>query len=81
MVNGIFFYFAKRNWKKLKRYISLGSINKLVSFVSIIFITLGPKTDQVQMMMHYSNIAKFLQMLKTNMFGVEMNFTVVYRLT
>ena len=31
VVNRMFFYFVKRNWKKLKRYISLGSINKLLS--------------------------------------------------
>ena len=53
----------------------------LASFCFIIFITLGPKTDQVQMMMHYNNITKFLQILKTNLLGVEMNFTVVYRMT
>ena len=35
----------------------------------------------MQMMMHYNDIAKFLQMLKTTLFGVEMNFTVVYRVT
>ena len=33
------------------------------------------------MMMHYNGIAKFLQMLKTNLFGMEMNFTVMYRVT
>ena len=33
------------------------------------------------MMIHYNNITKFLQMLKTNLFGVEMNFTVVYKVT
>ena len=30
VVNGMFFYFAKRNWKKLERSINLGSINKPV---------------------------------------------------
>ena len=30
-VNGMFFYFAKRKWKNLKRSVSLGTINKLVS--------------------------------------------------
>ena len=31
VVNGMLLYFAKRNWKKLKRSVSFGSINKLVS--------------------------------------------------
>ena len=35
----------------------------------------------MQIMMHYKDIAKSLQMLKKNLFGVEMNFTVVYRVT
>ena len=33
------------------------------------------------MMMHYNKIAKFLQMLKTNLSGMEINVAVVYRVT
>ena len=31
VVNGMLFYFAKRNSKKLKRPVSLGNINRLVT--------------------------------------------------
>ena len=32
-------------------------------------------------MMHYNKIARFLQTLKKNLFIVEINFIVVYRVT
>ena len=66
-----------------KKQSLIAAIAVLISLASYFFIIfyLGPKTDQVQIMIHYNDIAKFLQMLKTNLFGVEMNFTVVYRVT
>ena len=68
--------------KKIKSYCCYCSSNKAwIIFFHYFVITLGPKVDQVQMMMHYNGITKFLQMLKTNLFGMEMNFTVMYRVT
>ena len=67
-----------------KIYLKQSPIVAIVVLISLtlhfflFFVTLGPKADQAQMMMHYNKIAKFLQMLKRNLYGVKMNFAVVY---